>query len=83
MKKAITPNQHIAALALFTMANQHYLKAARYGEQLSVLLGGSTDDFILGDMWLQEGPDFDQAFKDAGFTIRKPKKRKVRKAKRK
>ena len=68
------------ALALFTMANQNYLRASAYGEALSELLGGDAYDFILGDAWLEEAPNFDSALKDAGYTIRK---RKVRKSKRK
>ena len=80
MKTVISPSEKMQALALFTMANQNYLRAAKYGEALSELLGGDASDFILGDVWLEESPSFDKAFKDAGYTVRK---RKVRKSKRK
>jgi hypothetical protein len=80
MKSVISPSERMQALALFTMANQNYLRAAKYGEALSELLGGAANDFILGDVWLEEGPNFDTALKDAGYVVRK---RKVRKSKRK
>ena len=71
MKTVISPSERMQALALFTMANQNYLRAARYGEALSELLGGDASDFILGDIWLDESPNFDKALKDAGYTVRK------------
>ncbi len=76
----ITPTQYLHALALFTLANQNYVRANKYGEGLSEILGGDADDFILGDAWLEDRPNFDAALKGAGYVIRK---RKVRKSKRK
>ena len=82
MKMVISPVKRMQALALFTMANQNYLRADAYGRALAECLGykdGWADS--LGDEWLQHGANFDEAFKNEGFTVRKPKVLKRRKAK--
>ena len=76
----ITQTKYLHALAFFTLANQNYVRANKYGEGLSEILGGHASDFILGDAWLEDHPNFDAALKNAGYIVRK---RKVRKSRRK
>ena len=80
MKKVISPETKMAALAAFTMANQNYLRAEAYAKSMCELLGYS-DGFggPFGDEWLQPGADFESVFKECGFIVRK---RKIPKSKR-
>ena len=82
MKMVISPVKRMQALALFTMANQNYLRSAAYGKALAECLG-YKDDWAggFGDEYLQDGANFDEAFKNEGFTVRKRKVLKKRKAK--
>ena len=75
-RRTISPNVHLQALALFTMANRHYLKASQFGKELAGLLK-FDDDWAgkLGDAWLDENPDFEGALEAEGFVVRKRKKR--------
>ena len=80
--KIVSPTVRMQALALFTMANQNYLRAEAYGASLAELLG-YDDNFAggFGDEWLQKGADFDATFKNEGFKVHaaetKKAKRKV------
>lgn len=72
----ISQTKYMQALALFTLANQNYRRANKYGEALSEILGGNADDFILGDEWLESCPNFDAALKNAGYVVSKKRKTK-------
>ncbi len=75
--KVVSPAVRLQALALFTMANQNYLRAEAYGASLAELLGyGDGFASTFGDEWLQKSADFDAAFKNEGFVVRAAKKRK-------
>jgi hypothetical protein len=75
--KIVPPAVRLQALALFTMANQNYLRAEAYGKSLAELLG-YDDGFAstFGDGWLLKNADFDAVFKNEGFKVRAAKKRK-------
>jgi len=75
--KIVSLAVRMQALALFTMANQNYLRAEAFGASLAELLG-YDDDFAggFGDEWLQKGADFDATFKNEGFKVRAVPKRK-------
>ena len=75
--KLVSSAVRMQALALFTMANQNYLRAEAYGASLAELLG-YDDDFAggFGDAWLKKNADFDGAFKKEGFVEAKKSKRK-------
>ena len=72
--KIVSPAVRMQALALFTMANQNYLRAKAYGAALAELLG-YDDGFAggFGDEWMQRGAAFDAAFKNEGFKVRAAK----------
>lgn len=67
--KLVSPAVRMQALALFTMANQNYLRAAAYGASLAELLGYDNDWAGFGDEWLKERPNFDATFKNEGFKV--------------
>lgn len=82
-RKIVSSAVRMQALALFTMANQNYLRADAYGKELSELLGYKESECggHLGDAWLDERPDFDKAFAADGFTVRPAKVKARRKRK--
>jgi|CXWL01.1.fsa_nt_gi hypothetical protein len=61
---------YLRALALFTMANQNYLRADQYGDELAATLG-LKDNYSnnISDAWLNKGADFDVALKADGFLV--------------
>ena len=61
---------YLRALALFTMANQNYLRADQYGDELAGTLG-LKDNYSnnISDAWLNKGADFDAALKADGFLV--------------
>ena len=73
--KIVSPAVRMQALALFTMANQNYLRGAAYIASLSELLG-FDDDWagLFGDAVLDDRPDFDAVFKNEGFKIQSKSK---------
>ena len=75
--KTVSAAVRMQALALFTMANQNYLRAEAYGEALAELLG-YDDSFAggFGDEWLQKGGNFDAVFRKEGFKVRTAKTKK-------
>lgn len=75
-KKEITRDEYLRALALFTMAHQHYVDSGRFAMALNKIImatpekypGGHVDDAIYCD-----GPgtvgDFDEAIKRDGIVV--------------
>lgn len=73
-RKVVSSAVRMQALALFTMANQNYLRAAAYSKALMELL--DIDDTLgshLNDTWLDDNANFDKAFAADGFTVRPAK----------
>ncbi len=75
-KTEITRDEYLKALALFTMAHDHYVKAGTFGEALNRIImnepskypGGHTDDAIYSD---DRGTvdDFDEALRREGIKV--------------
>lgn len=78
-KKTITPDQKLKALALFTMACDHYAKMREFEVGLSELLGYDEDDNnYLGCISdeIYDGGNFNRALKNEGFVVKAPAKKK-------
>ncbi len=66
--KTLSENDYLKALALFTMANKHYLEMTRYRTVLEEHLG--VDEYGLGhidDAMCDLSPDFDLALAKQDF----------------
>lgn len=75
-KSEITRDEYLRALALFTMANNHYVKAGEFGLALNRIImntpeqypGGHVDDAI----YVSEHSsveDFDEALRRQGIKV--------------
>ena len=76
MKKRLPQSDYLTAVALFTVANQHYAEAQKCQKVLSKLLG--YDDQwagCLGDAMLDANADAVAALADEGFTAARKAKR--------
>jgi hypothetical protein len=75
-KKIITPDTRLKAFALFSMAHDHYAKAAEFETALAEMLG-YTDNYsgCISDEMVNGG-NFERALKNEGFEVRAPAKKK-------
>lgn len=72
-KKTISPDVYLQAVALFTMAEQHYRECNKYHKALCAMLG--VDELgRIADALYAEYPDvsFDQALSKEGITVDPP-----------
>jgi hypothetical protein len=75
-KKEISRDEYLKALALFTMANEHYVSAGTFGEALNKIImvapekypGGHVDDAIYSG---ERGTvaHFDEALRREGISV--------------
>ena len=74
--KIISPAKRLQALALFTIANRHYVKAQESMDALAELLG-YQDGYAgrLSDEAIEDRPNFDKALAREGFTVRNATKK--------
>lgn len=74
-KKIITSDQRLKAFALFSMAADHYAKAAEFENAISEMLG-YTDQYCgcLSDEMVNGG-NFDRGLKNEGFEVKAPAKK--------
>lgn len=87
--KAITEQQRLEAFALYTMANQHYVKVREYERAVAMILGEADDrgyndavsDGIYGNDPGRETP-FDEILTRSGIVVMKPQKTGPKKKKR-
>lgn len=76
-KAEISRDDYLKALALFTMAHDHYVNAARFGETLNKIImavpekypGGHVDDAIYSDE-LRTVANFDEALRRVGIKVK-------------
>lgn len=78
--KFITPDQKLKALALFTMAADHYAKMREFEIALSELLGVDEDEGgycgCISDE-IYDGGDFARGLKRSGYKVKAPAKKKT------
>lgn len=75
-KAAISRDDYLKALALFTMAHEHYINSGNYAEALNRIImtvpekypGGHVDDAIYSD-GRGTVADFDEALRREGITV--------------
>lgn len=76
-KKQISRDDYLRALALFTLAHEHYVEARRFGEALNRIImadpketwpGGHVDDAIYCDDRGSTGV-FDEALRRTGIKV--------------
>lgn len=76
--KKITKDQHIRALALFTMAAEHYAKAREFETALHDMLGYDDSGYCgcISDE-MSDGGNFERGLKKEGFVVvaDKPKRK--------
>lgn len=74
--KTITPDQKLKALALFTMATDHYAKAGAFEQALADLLGIEDGPYCgcLSDEMV-DGGNFERGLKREGYRVSKKAKR--------
>jgi len=74
-KKTITPDQKLKALALFSMAADHYAKMRDFEIGLSELLGYDEDENgycgCISDE-IYDGGNFSRGLKREGFEVKAP-----------
>lgn len=78
-KTEITRDEYLKALALFTMAHEHYVKSGTFGEALNRIImtepekypGGHVDDAIYSD-GRSSVDDFDEALRREGIKVVEP-----------
>lgn len=71
-KKEITAQTHLTALALFTVARQHYLKLREMEFALHDLLGYDEKGYcgnLSDELYNDERGSFDEGMKREGFVI--------------
>lgn len=81
MKKFITPDERLQAFALYTMANQHYVKVRDYERAIARIFGDSEEyNDQVSDAIYANDPgspyDFEDVLKNAGIAVKKPKRKK-------
>jgi hypothetical protein len=77
-KRVVSEDMALKARALFTMAADHYRKAAEFEAALGELLGCGDDHGYCGwfsDEMCNDG-NFDKAMKLEGFTVKAKRQRK-------
>lgn len=75
-KSKITRDEYLRALALFTVAHEHYVQSGTFGEALNRIVmatpqkypGGQIDDLIYGEGRASVA-DFDEALKREGIEV--------------
>lgn len=71
--RQITADDHLRALALFTMGRQHVKEAERCAEALAKVLGAARYNVVEDELWdVQNGKSFDDVLKLGGFEVSKP-----------
>ena len=76
MKKRLTQSEYLTAIALFTVANQHYTEAQKCQKILSKFLG-YDDEWAdcLGDDMLGVNADAISCLREEGFIVARELKR--------
>lgn len=80
MDKEVDADTHLRALALWTMAKEHYDKCREYEASLSRLFGYPQGEGYLGhfsDELYNANGSFEAAFQREGFVVKKSKQEKA------
>lgn len=72
-KTTLTKDEKLTAMALFTMAKEHYVKASEFEQALHDLLEMESEGGYCGHFSdeMCNGGNFDRAFKKSGLKVEK------------